>query len=147
MAVPSPRNLKRHLLAQGFELYRTTDECVMLAERVRDNLIMDAGVCAGFKPQLSVRFVVKAQAAEFRGESAEQLFSRARALASRSAERGYAEVDSTVVPVSDPGDSSRTLDIWYEVTFERKVADLDELFTELRYALDLEKTAGSDGAR
>jgi hypothetical protein len=140
MAVPSAKNLKRYLMAQGFELYRTVGNHIMLAERVRDNLIMDAGVAAGFQPELTVRFVVKAQSSGFRGETAEQLFNRARELAQPGLERGYAEVETTAVPVADPGDRSRTLDIWYEVSFERRVSDLDELFTELRYALELGKT-------
>jgi hypothetical protein len=140
MAVPSVKNLKRHLIAQGFELYRTVGNHVLLAERVRDNLIMDAGVAAGFHPELSVRFVVRAQSSGFRGEIAEQLFGRARDLAGPSLERGYQEVETNVVPVADPGDRTRTLDTWYEVSFERPVADLDELFTELRYAMELEKT-------
>jgi hypothetical protein len=142
--VTSPSNLKKHLIAQGFELYKTLGDRVMLAERVRDNLIMDAGVSAGFKPGLSVRFVVRAQSSDFRGESADTLFGRARELAKTSLDRGYNEVESSEVPVSDPGDETRTLDVWYEVAFERQVADLDELFDELRYALDLSKTVGGD---
>jgi hypothetical protein len=143
MSVHSPANLKRHLTAQGFELYRTLVDRIMLAERVRDNLIMDAGVAAGFSPSLAVRFVVRVQSSAFRGETAQQLFDRARSLAGPSAERGYREVETVVVPVSDPGNRDRTLDVWYEVVFERKVADLDELFTELRYALSIEKTVGA----
>lgn len=145
MAFPSAKNLKRHLMAQGFELYRTVGNHIMLAERVRDNLIMDAGVAVGFAPELSVRFVVRAQSSNFRGETPDQLFGRARELARPSQERGYVEVETAVAPVADPGDRSRTLDTWYEVSFERRVSDLDELFTELRYALELEKTVTSWG--
>lgn len=147
MSVPSPANLKRHLIAQGFELYRTLGDRVMLAERVRDNLIMDAGVSAGFGAHLSVRFVVRVQSSDFRGESSDELFARARAAAAGSVDRGYEEVGTTVVPISDPGDSSRTLDTWYEVSLERSVADLEELFDELRYALDLNKTVGTERSR
>jgi hypothetical protein len=143
MAVHSPANLKRHLIAQGFEPYRTLSDRVMLAERVRDNLIMDSGVAAGFAPELCVRFIVRAQSSGFRGETPQQLFDRARSLAHSSVERGYGEIEASVVPVSDPGDESRTLDTWYEVTFERRVGDLDELFTELRYALSLDKTVAT----
>jgi hypothetical protein len=48
------------------------------------------------------------------------------------------------VPVRDPGDASKTLDTWYEVAFERAVADEDELMQELAYALALEKTASRE---
>ena len=145
MAVSSPTNLKKHLIAQGFIVYRTLGDQIMLAERVRDNLIMDAGVAAVFKPGLAVRFFVRAQSNDFRGESDEQLFARARAQARASLQRGYLEVETRVVPVSDPGDNSRTLDTWYEVALERATSDLEGLFEELRYALNVEKTAGSGG--
>jgi hypothetical protein len=143
MAVSTPTNLKKHLIAQGFEVYRTLADQIMLAERVRDNLIMDAGVAAVFEPALAVRFFVRAQSNDFRGESEEQLFARARAQAHESLQRGYLEVETRIVPVSDPGDNSRTLDTWYEVAVERAAADLEGLFAELRYALSVEKTAGS----
>jgi hypothetical protein len=45
------------------------------------------------------------------------------------------------VPIRDPGDRTRTLDTWYEVSFAKSVSDLDDLFQELRAALALEKTA------
>ncbi len=51
-------------------------------------------------------------------------------------------MDSTVVPVNDPGGGPQTLDTWYEVAFERPV-ELGELNDELRYALGVEKTASS----
>ena len=51
------------------------------------------------------------------------------------------------VPVRDPGDASSTLDTWYEVAFERAVADEDELEQELRYALSLEKTVTHERSR
>ena len=71
---------------------------------------------------------------------ADDLYERARVCAAVACGRGYAEVSVAEVPVRDPGDATATLDTWYEVAFERPVANDDELESELRYALALEKT-------
>jgi hypothetical protein len=57
--------------------------------------------------------------------------------------RGFRETSTKVVPIRDPGDRTRTLDTWYEVWLERPVSDLNELESELRIALALEKSARS----
>jgi hypothetical protein len=142
MPTPTPSKLKKTLMQQGFEVYRTLGDRILLADRVRDNLIMDSGVSVVSDPELAVQLVVRAQAHDFPGESEEELFDRARRLAHKSIDRGYVEVETAVVPIHDPGDSTRTLDIWHEVSFQRSVSDLAELYEELRYALAVEKTAG-----
>ena len=43
---PTPADLKKTLVARGFEVYRTLGDQVVLADRVRENLIMDSGVAA-----------------------------------------------------------------------------------------------------
>lgn len=137
---PTPAELKKTLVARGFEVYRTLGDQVVLADRVRDNLIMDSGVAARPGAVLAVRFVVRAQKSDFPSAQAEDLFDRARACAAEALGRGYSEVGVAEVPVRDPGDATHTLDTWYEVSFERSVASVDELEQELRYALALEKT-------
>jgi hypothetical protein len=132
--------LKKTLSSLGFEIYRTLGLRVVLADRVRDNLIMDSGVSVMAGEMLTVRFVVRAQGNDFPGESPDELFQRARRLGKGSVARGYAESDSSVVAINDPGDRLRTLDTWYEVAFEKAVADVDELTSEIRYALGLGKT-------
>ena len=137
---PTPADLKKTLVARGFEVYRPLGDQVVLADRVRDNLIMDSGVAARPGEVLAVRFVVRAQASDFPSAKADDLYARARECAAEARGRGYAEVGVAEVPVRDPGDASSTLDTWYEVSFERPVANEDELEQELRYALALEKT-------
>jgi hypothetical protein len=141
MAQLTSSELKKALLARGFEIYRTSADEVALAERVRDNLLMDGGVAACTGTTLRVRFVVRAESSAFPGEGADELFARARRLADASDRRGYHETGTRVVPIFDPGDRSKTLDTWYEVLFERLVADLEELTTELKAALSVEKSA------
>jgi hypothetical protein len=135
-----PSALKKSLIAEGFEIYRTSPSWIALADRVRDNLLMDAGVAALQGETLGVRVVLRLRGSDFPGESPEHLFERARALGEDLRQKGYQEVSAEAVPLPDPSDRSRTLDTWYEVNLERPVADEAELFTELRYALTLPKT-------
>ncbi|HYQ15259.1 MAG TPA: hypothetical protein VEQ58_05875 [Polyangiaceae bacterium] len=140
---PTPSELKKTLVARGFEVYRTLGDHVVLADRVRDNLIMDSGVAVRPGEKLTVRFVVRAQASDFPSAKVDDLYDHARACAVEARQRGYAEVGVAEVRVRDPGDASSTLDMWYEVSFERLVASDDELEQELRYVLALEKTAAT----
>jgi hypothetical protein len=142
MPSPTPIELKKQLIAAGLEIFRVQGNRVHLADRVRENLIMDGGVSAIAGERLAVRLVVRAQASLFPGESPEQLFGRARSVASTSADLGYREVETTVVTVADPGGGPSTLETWYEVAFEKPV-ELAGLVGELRYALGLEKTAST----
>jgi len=144
---PTPAELKKTLVARGFEVYRTLGDHVVLADRVRDNLIMDSGVAVRPDAPFAVRFVVRAQASDFPSVTADDLYERARTSVAEALARGYAEVGVAEVPVRDPGDASSTLDTWYEVSFERAVASEDELEQELRYTLSLEKTLTHDRAR
>lgn len=145
MPNPSPRELKKTLIREGFEVYRTIEDRVVLAERVRDNLIMDSGVAACAGQSLAVRVVLRAQGNDFPGEGEPELVGRARALAQSLAERGYVEVESQAVPILDPGDRTKTLDTWYEVSVERPVTGTSELLDELRFALSLDKTVPGPG--
>jgi hypothetical protein len=52
-----------------------------LADRVRDNLLMDSGVAIVHGDPLLVRITLRARAAEFPGDGEQALFERARALA------------------------------------------------------------------
>jgi hypothetical protein len=99
-------------------------------------------VCAVVGDPLAVRFVVRAQSNQFPGESADQLFGRARRIAASSASRGYREVETAVVPIQDPGGGPQTLDTWYEVAYEKPV-DAEDLLDELKYALGVEKTTST----
>lgn len=141
MSIPSRNELKRELVAQGFEVYRTLPDRIVLADRVRDNLIMDSGVAAVIGELLAVRFVVRAQSSDFPGETPDELFGRTRTLAMPGRAVGYREIEQSVVPVRDPGDKERILDTWCELTLERKVSSVAELMDELRRALSLDKTA------
>jgi len=134
-------DIKKALLAAGFEVYRTRANEVHIADRVRDNLIMDSGVSVRCGDSLVVRFIVRAQRSDFPSDAAPALFDRARALADGATVRGYREVDSVTSPMLDPADPARTLDTFYEVSFEKSVASIDEAMAEVGFALGVEKAA------
>jgi hypothetical protein len=142
---PSLADVKKALIAGGFEVYRTTGNEVQIADRVRDNLIMDSGVSIRAESPLAVRVVVRAQLSDFPADAeanaGASLFDRARAAAGAVISRGFQETQTLASPMRDPGDPSRTLDTWYEVCYEKKVANLDEALAEVGFALKLEKTA------
>jgi len=141
MLPSTPSELKKLLLAEGFEVYRTLSDQIVLADRVRDNLIMDSGVAARIGDVPRVRFTVRAQGSDFPADSTEQILNRAREMAADAVSRGYREVEAKCVEVRDPGDSSQTLDVWHEVAFEKTLSNDAELISELRYAVSIEKTA------
>jgi sugar phosphate isomerase/epimerase len=136
------KELRKRLAAAGFEIFRVLGNRVHLADRVRDNLILDAAVAAIANP-LGVRIVVRAPKSAFGDAGAGELFDRARSMAKDAVSRGYLETETAVVPVPDPGGSGATLETWYEVAFEKPVGGEQALFDELRFALGLEKAAGA----
>jgi hypothetical protein len=142
---PSPnaaRNastIKRALVEAGFEVFRTRGEEIVLAERPRENLIMDSGVRLRVADPLEVRVVMRAQKADFPSEDEEHLFERVRQLAAASLTGGFVEVGTAVTRVADPGDAERTLDTFYEITYAKSAAALADALLELRSALGLEK--------
>jgi len=131
---------KKTLHEAGFLVYRTRASVIHLAERVRENLIMDSGVTLDAS-DLRVAFAVRAQRSEVGDLPDLEMFARARDLAYAAVARGYTEARSGLRDVPDPGDPSRTLDVWYEVTYEKRVDDMGEAMDELRFLLSLEKSA------
>src|SRR3954463_16233477 len=99
--------IRKALVAAGFEVYRTRGDEVQVADRVRDNLIMDSGVAVKAKGSLTVQVVVRAQRSDFPGEHAATLFERARQLAGAALSRGYVETATLTSPMQDPADPAR----------------------------------------
>ena len=111
-APPTPQQLKKALVAGGFEVFRTLPEEVVLAERVRENLILDSGVRLGplGNGGLRVRLVLRAQRSDFPSDEENALFDRVRSLAEPALSEGFAEVSTNLNAVKDPADPERVLD-------------------------------------
>jgi hypothetical protein len=140
----TPQQLKKALVAAGFEVFRTAGEEVVLADRVRENLILDSGVRLRVGSPLQVRVVLRAQKADFPSEDEGALFERVRKLAAPALSDGFAEVSVAVAKVTDPADEGRTLDTFYEIVFAKDVeGSLENAFPALKFAMSLEKTAAS----
>jgi hypothetical protein len=138
---PTAARIKRALTDAGFEVFRTRGEEIVLAERPRENLIMDSGVRLRVGPTFEVRIVLRSQKADFPNEDEALLFERVRKLAAPALSGGYSEIGTSVTPVTDPGDEARTLDTFYEITYAKPAAALEDALVELKFALSLEKRA------
>ena len=137
---PELKELKRALREGGLEVYRTDGTVVHLADRVRENLIMDAHVRVCSR-RLTVTFDARAEQSVFPGESDDELHDRARALGQPALERGFGERRAFITDVPDPSDPDAVLERWYQVEFERTVDDVGALVEEARFAVSLDKTA------
>lgn len=163
----TPQQLKRALVEAGFTVFRTLPEEVVVAERVRENLIMDSGVrlrsAASATPPsppsssppssppgaagtgLEVRVVLRLQRSNFPGEDDAKLFERVRALAAPALAEGFREVAHQTSQVADPGDSTRTLDTFYEVVVARDADGLEAALEAVRFAFKLDRVGLTDG--
>jgi hypothetical protein len=137
----TPPQLKKALVEAGFEVFRTRGDEVVLAERPRENLIMDSGVRLKAGQPLQIRVVMRAQKADYPNEDEPHLFERVRKLASDALREGFVETEATISRVTDPGDPARTLDTFYEIVFAKEAGTLDIAVAGLKFALALEKRA------
>ncbi len=139
----TPQEIKKVILGGGLEVYRTTGQEVIVADRVRDNLILDSGVRVRPNgPDLEVRLIMGLRRGQYPNESNDQLFGRLRDLAAPALERGFQEVHAGVAPVRDPADAKRTLDTFFEVVLARATTTA-EVLEDVRFAMGIAKTAES----
>jgi hypothetical protein len=139
----TPQEIKQSLVEAGLEVYRTTGEEVIVADRVRDNLILDSGVRVRGGEAMEVRLIMGLRRGQFPNESDEQVFTRLRELASPAMGHGFAEKQTGRAPVNDPADAKRTLDTFFELVLVKDAVDLGAMLSLVRFALGLAKTAES----
>ncbi len=142
----TPQELKKALVAAGFEIYRTLGEDVILADRARENLILDSGVRVrphGGSGGLEIRLIMGIRQAQYPSDDDAALYDRVRGLAAPLLSDGFGEISTGIAPVIDPADATRTLDTFYEVVFAKEAAALEAAVETLRLALRVAKTAES----
>jgi hypothetical protein len=131
--------LSEAVVGAGLEIYRADAAEIRIAERVRMHL-MDSGVVISTAPQPRVLVTVRAQRSDFPMASASELFDRVRAaLAQATQARGYDEASAAAREILNPGDASDVLDVWHELTFQKPIADIATLISEVQWALTVPK--------
>jgi hypothetical protein len=132
------KDLKRALVGAGFEIFRVRDDEVHIAERQNVQL-MEAGIRAraGATPRVSV--VARAQRNDAQSMSEVALFEMIRARNAPLLAAGYREVHAGAREIRSVSDADHVLDVWYEITYERPVASIEESVEEVRRALDSER--------
>jgi hypothetical protein len=133
------QDIQQALADAGVEIYRTADQELQIAERVRLH-IMDSGVRVVLNDALAVQFTARTQRSDAPSAKSEELFRRVREeIGEQAGSRGYEESHAEIVEVKDPVDEARVLDVWHEVTYRKPLAAVDDAVAEVRWALDLEK--------
>jgi hypothetical protein len=139
IALSSLDETRAALIAHGIEVSRVEKGVIALAVRVRSHL-MDAGVSLQVEPAPAVKFTVRAQSSDFPGESDAQLFAKVRVASDEPAHtHGFAESTHERREILDPGDATRVLDTWYELTYAKPVTSADDLLQDVRWALTVPK--------
>jgi hypothetical protein len=133
--------VKEALRLASIEIYRTQEAEVQIAERIRYH-IMDSGVRILIGRALKIVFSARAQKSDFPHGLPDALYMRIRENIGKDAStRGYQETETRTVNVTDPVDSSKMLDVWYEVLFEKEVSDISAVIDEVKWAVSLDKVA------
>ncbi len=139
----TPQELKKALVAAGYEVFRTLGNEIALADRARENLVLDSGVRIRVREDggFEVRTILGMRKSLHPTDAEEMLFDRIRELAKPILEAGFLEAHAAPRSVPDPADAAKTLDTFCEVSFTKDIAALD--VPEIRLALAIAKTAES----
>ncbi len=147
LSMKAVAELKRALSAAGVLVFRTRGSEVLLAERARDNLLLEAHVLVRVvepeaeSPHYTVVVSARAQASDFPADDEPTRLGRARSLASALEAAGFVAVGEGARPLHHPSDAAVLLDVSHEVVLERSVSTLGEAVEVALGALALPRLA------
>ncbi|HEY2367965.1 MAG TPA: hypothetical protein VGH87_16320 [Polyangiaceae bacterium] len=116
---------------------------MIVADRVRDNLILDSGVRVRAGDPVEVRLIMGLRQTQYPNDSDEQLFARLRQLAAEALGKGFSEADAKTAPVNDPADAKKRLDTFFELVLVKREPDRAALLDLVRFSIEIAKTAES----
>ena len=142
MPDPVPASLagvRKELTAAGFEVFRVRGDLIILAERPRENLIMDSCVALRLSDPLEIRVTFRVRKVDYPHWGEDQLFERARQLAAATASEGFEEVDTAITVVPDPGHGERTIDTLFDVVCATRTPSVSAALEMIRRAMTFER--------
>ncbi len=131
----TPPQLKKKLRESGFDVYRTLSDRVILAERIRDNLIMESGVAALIGAEFTIEVTISAQRSHFPGSDKLELQRQTDLMAQPFLKHGYEAFETLEEPLMDPSDPQRQLDTRCQLKLSKKVGEFTQLPAQLAQAL------------
>lgn len=146
----NPTDLKKALRSEGFVIYRTLGEHIALAERVRENLILDSGVrikattAPGDGPNeagatFEVTITFRAEKNAFPGIREAAIYTHMTQGSQSAADQGFRELTRGARAITDPVDPEVTLDTFYELVMVKAAADFPEAVNLARFALGIDR--------
>ena len=131
--------LKRLVLEAGLEIYRASNEEIRIAERVRMHL-MDSGVLLRLTDEPELWLTIRAQRSDFPNGSADELSKIIRSAVGQTVtDLGFHETQAVEREITNPVDDGHVLDVWYELTFAKRIQSADTLVVDLKTALSVSK--------
>jgi hypothetical protein len=136
----TPVELKEVLKSGGLEIYRVRGDHVFLAERVRENLILDAGVSVA-AATLEVTVTCRGEQTHFAGATDDTVFTHTEALGVPLLRDGFLEVLRRAVPMTDPMNAERVLDTFFEISYRKALPGPAEVVHTCKRVMTFERIA------
>lgn len=132
--------LKRLIRSAGYQMYGTRGQEVLLAERVRDNLILDSGISLSPDP-LTIHVTLRAQMFHFQGQSLDDARSFAESLGEAFLALGYERMGAKQVTIPDLNNAGAALDTVCEVSLAKPLGGPEDIPGAIQGALALPRTS------
>ncbi len=131
--------LREALNDANIEVYQEHAHTIEIAERIRFHM-MDSGVRISNQKPWNLVFTVRAEQSSNPHASKETLLERLRAQFSKQVQdKGYREVEAHTRIINHPSNNDEVLDIWYELQYGKELTSIEEVVSDLQWALKIDK--------